>query len=685
VRAIFPFGRGAAQPASANGNAKRPVAYEDDAELVARATARLVPARPPGISVVIPVFGKWSVTRRCLESLLVCDVDLPIQVIVVDDASPDDSTARAAAIPGIDVVRNAVNAGFVDSCNRGALLARGEYILFLNNDTELHPGALSALGGRVQTDPKIGIVGSKLVYPDGRLQEAGGIVWSDAGGWNYGRYDSPRRPEYNFVRDVDYVSGASLLVRSSLFRAIGGFDVRYAPGYYEDADLCFEARARGFRVVYEPESVVTHHEGVSSGTDTERGMKRFQALNRPKFFMKWSAVLGAEHLASDPANVRRAARARGRPARGILIVDTYVPFYDREAGSKRLRELIDGFVAAGERIVYLPDNLAAIEPYSRELQQMGVELLYYSEGDPRRWKELLLDALPTVDVAWICRPELCRKYLPAIRQHSAIPVLYDTIDLHHLRLRRQAELEGSDAVESQRLETLELTCARAADGTVVVTESEAAVLRAAGIETVAVVPTIHDVAQCPRRPFESTAGIIFIGGYNHTPNVDAVQWLIADIMPLVWARIPDVQVTLLGAHPPPAVLELAGPRVAVPGYVREVEPYFIGARIFVAPLRYGAGIKGKVGQALAYRVPTVTTPVGAEGFGLTDGRDVLIAEGARAFASAIVSLYGDADLWTRIASRCAEPLEAFSRERVVAQALDLIERVGARRPGAVST
>lgn len=662
-------GRGAESQAPRIGNGS----------LAAACRERLVGVSEPTVAVVIPVFNKWGVTRRCLESLVRCDPNIALQVIVVDDASSDETAASVAALPGIDLVRSGVNAGFVGSCNRGALLCRAPYLLFLNNDTEVTENSLGALVQRMESDARIGIVGSKLVYPDGRLQEAGGIIWSDGGGWNYGRTDSPLRPEYNFARDADYVSGASLMVRTDLFASLGGFDRRYAPGYYEDADLCFAVRALGCRVVYEPRSVVTHYEGLSSGTNLTAGMKRFQVVNQRAFRAKWGDVLDASYAAPDPDGVRRAARARGETHGAILVVDSYVPMYDREAGSKRLRHLIDGFTSAGRRVVFLPDNIAALEPYTGELQEAGVEVLYYSEGDPRRWRELLLDALSTVDAAWVCRPELCRKYLPVIRAHSDVPILYDTIDLHHLRLRRRAELERTDDAESRRLEELELMCARAADATVVVTEAEAQVLRSAGIAPVVVVPTIHDVEVCAPREFDETDGIIFIGGYNHAPNVDAVRWLVHEIMPVVWEQLPEVCVTLLGANPPDTVLALAGPRVFVPGYVRDVEPYFLAARMFVAPLRYGAGINGKVGHALAYGVPTVTTSVGAAGFGLSDGDDALIADEVGPFAAAMVALYEDRALWSRICARSADPLAAFSSERVVGAALETIDRLVAQR------
>lgn len=649
--------------------------------LEARSAARFGAVAEPLVTVIVPVFNKWSVTRRALDSLVSCDLDIALQVVVVDDASSDATPAALGRIPGIDVVRNGCNAGFVDACNRGALLARGRFLLFLNNDTEVRDDSVRALVRRVESDESIGIVGSKLVYPDGRLQEAGGIIWSDASGWNYGRLDSPDRPEYNFIRDVDYVSGASLLVRAELFRAIGGFDRRYAPAYYEDVDLCFEARARGYRVVYEPRSVVIHYEGISSGTDVSTGVKRFQAVNKPTFLAKWADVLAQEHRPPDPADVRVAARSRGRSTGAILVVDSYVPLYDKEAGSNRLRHLIEGFIDAGKRVVFLPDNIAAIQPYTAEMQARGVEVLYHSDGDPRRSMALLADALPTVELTWVCRPDLCAKYLPTIRALSSIPILYDTIDLHFLRLRRQAEVEGSSDDTSWRTtEELELTCGRAADGTVVVSASEADVLRAAGIGPIAVVPTIHDLEPAVDRPFVASEGLLFIGGYNHVPNIDAARWLVRDIMPAVWAVLPEIHLTLLGANPPPSVLALASEHVTVPGYVRDVDPYFRAARIFVAPVRYGAGVKGKIGHALSYKLPTITTSIGSEGFDFEHGTTALIADDAEAFAASIVALHGDPVLWQRLATGAAEALKPFSRERVVRSALDFIDDVTTSRP-----
>jgi GT2 family glycosyltransferase len=253
------------------------------------------PVAAPLVSIVIPAHNQWPMTHACLYSILRHSAGVPYEVIVADDCSDDETRTMEERLQTIRVVRNEVNLHFLRSCNRAAAVATGTYLLLLNNDTCVQPGWLEALVATAEADPTVGIVGAKLLFADGRLQEAGGIVWRDAAPWNYGRWDDPEKPRYNRVRDADYVSGACLLIRRELWQKIGGFDERYAPAYYEDTDLAFEVRRRGYRVVYQPAAVVVHYEGASCGRDPERGTKRYQKMNEQKFFDKWHEVLQREH------------------------------------------------------------------------------------------------------------------------------------------------------------------------------------------------------------------------------------------------------------------------------------------------------------------------------------------------------------------------------------------------------
>jgi len=208
-----------------------------------------------------------------------------------------------------------------------------------------------------------------------------------------------------------------------------------------------------------------------------------------------------------------------------------------------------------------------------------------------------------------------------------------------------------------------------------VSEPDRDVLADRGIANVAVIPTIHTARSAETRTFGERKGILFIGGYNHTPNVDAVKWLCSDIMPLVWERLPDVKLTLLGSGPSQEVQDLASDRVSVPGYLRDVSPYFEQSRVFVAPIRFGAGLKGKIGQSLEFGLPVVTTPIGAEGFPLRSGENCLLAADAREFADAVIRLYSDEQTWSSFARASAEALREFGDEAVAVRIAQMLENL----------
>ncbi|CAN5223216.1 hypothetical protein BH11PLA2_BH11PLA2_17600 [soil metagenome] len=215
---------------------------------------------------------------------------------MVNDASTDETGKQldtlAATEPRLKVLHNAVNAGFVDSCNRGAAAATGEYLLFLNNDTVPLPGWLPPLLRTFELFADCGVAGGKLLFPDGRLQEAGGIIFADASAAHFGRNEpNASLPLFSYVRPVDYCSGALMLTPRQLFQDLGGFDPDFRPGYYEDTDYCFRVRQSGRNVYYQPEAVVVHLEGGTAGTDPGQGMKQYQALNLRRFQAKHAAAL----------------------------------------------------------------------------------------------------------------------------------------------------------------------------------------------------------------------------------------------------------------------------------------------------------------------------------------------------------------------------------------------------------
>lgn len=618
----------------------------------------LPPQDKPLVSVIIPVYNQFRFTHHCLAAL---GRDLggpPFEAVVVDDGSEDDSRRLLCAYPGVRLVLNAQNLGFIASCNRGAAEARGGYLVFLNNDTQVQPGWLDALIGTFEERPDAGLVGSRLIYPDGRQQEAGAILAADGSAWNYGHLDDPYKPQYSYLREADYCSGAALAIPRALFERLGGFDEHFAPAYYEDADLAMRVRAAGYRVYYQPAARVVHFEGVSAGTDrgpVVTGMKRYQAINREKFLARWGAEIADWGVRGEDLEHAKERWVRRR----ALVVDNYMPTPDRESGSLRLVNLFQILQGQGYKVTFGAANLEAPEPYLSELQAKGVECLY--RPYVRSLKRYLATQGALYDLVILSRADAAAAVMPHARRYCPnARILYDTVDLHFLREQRLAELTGHRATRrlAEQRRRQELGLIDAADDTLVVSEAELRLLQAerprARLHLVSNIHRIHGSVA----PFEQRRDILFIGAFAHPPNADAVRWLAREILPRVWAERPELHCHVIGADPPADIRALAGPGLTLHGYVPDVAPYFNGCRLSVAPLRYGAGVKGKVNQSLAYGLPVVVTTQAAEGMHLVDGESALIADEPAEFAAAIVRLYRDPVLWARLSAGGLAVMEA---------------------------
>ncbi|TZF86015.1 glycosyltransferase (plasmid) [Pedobacter sp. BS3] len=359
----------------------------------------------------------------------------------------------------------------------------------------------------------------------------------------------------------------------------------------------------------------------------------------------------------------------------ILIIEDNLPAYDKSSGAQRLFELIKLFTSLNLQVIYLPDDGQLTEPYYTELQSMGVISILHRPNRKAMLRQLK-NSLSIIDYAWISRPSLNKKYRPVICKNKNIRLIFDTVDLHYIRMLRQAEQQQDEKLRKGALKTKlqELDIARKSDATITVTHTEKNILEEQGIRNVYVIPNIHTpkIVQ-PVLSFGERQGILFIGGYKHQPNVDAALWLVQEIMPLVWQHQKNIPLYLLGSYPPPEVNALASEQVFVPGYLPNVSSYFKESRVFVAPLRYGAGMKGKIGQGLEYGLPTVSTTIGAEGMNLIHDQNVLIADDVKDFADAIIRLYNDEPLWNTIHAATGEAISAYSPEKVKQQLEQLFE------------
>jgi GT2 family glycosyltransferase len=622
------------------------------------APAVALPPAPsePAASIVVPVYNQWEYTEACLRALAEhTDPErTPYEVILADDGSTDETAEAARAVANLRIATGE-NVGFLRNVNRGAALARGRHIVLLNNDTQVQPGWLDALLEGFVLRPDAAVVGAKLIYADGVLQEAGGVIWRDGSGMNYGRgAPDPLRPEFSYLRETDYISGAALLIDGAFWRRRGGFDERFAPAYYEDTDLCFAARAEGRSVIFHPGALVAHFEGRSHGVDITTGVKAHQAINRGVFERKWRAELQRDH--GDGTTLWRAReRARRRPV--VALCDWEPPEYDRHAGGRYVWDYVTAMARNGYVVKLLASHLSDERQIgiAAELRRLGIEVhLPPRFLDAWNWSAWLADHAAELQAVILSRPRIADMHLDACRS-AGIPALYMCHDLHGLRMRREAKAKD-DAILLQdaiKMEAHERSIIERSAFAFTPSTCEAEHIRKAyGVETVGVLPL--GVLREPPRPRDAPpegADVLFVGGMAHGPNPDAVEWFLDRVWPRVAEARADARFLVIGADAPDDLLERADPRVEFRGAVSDAElvEAYRTARVAVAPLRFGAGVKGKTIEAMRHGAPLVGTRIAAEGL---DGVESVLepTDGADAFADRILALMADDALWSKVSA-----------------------------------
>ena len=630
--------------------------------------------KKPVVSVIVPAYNKFAMTYHCIASVALAFNKTSYEVILADDCSEDETTKAETIIANLQISRNKENLRFLRSCNAATAKARGKYIVFLNNDTEVSSYWLDELIAQHEKDESVGLTGSKLLNADGTLQEAGGIIWGNGEPWNVGRNQSPYAPEWNYVREVDYVTGAAMCVRKDVWEKVGKFSEEFVPCYYEDADLAMKVADAGYKVLYVPHSEVIHLEGRSHGTDITQGLKKYQKINEATFRRKWFNVF--KHYPKPDLQKLLVEKDRKAEQR-ILVIDYATPMMGVDAGSYAAVQEIKLMVALGFKVTFVPENLAPMGKYTKVLQNMGVEVLlspfYYS------LQHILDTRLDEMDAVYITRYDVASKYIEAIKEKHK-PIVFNNADLHFLREIRAAIAAKDQTLMDTAVITrgVELEVCRNVDAVLTYNTTEHAVIASHNLyqDNLHVTPWVLDTK--PSGPgFEERKGVAFLGGYNHKPNVEAVEFMVKQVMPRLLAERPDITFYIYGSKMPEAFEEYASENVVVKGFAETLDGVYHDHRIFIAPLLSGAGIKGKVLDAMAYATPTVLTDVAAEGTGLTNGLNTLIANDSEEWIEAIIKLYDDKKLWNRFAENSrllAE--ENFSFEHGVKQFRKIFESVG---------
>jgi len=624
------------------------------------------PPESPEVSVLLVLYNRAELTLQCLESLR-RSRGVELEIIVVDNRSEDRTRELLDRIEGARILRNDDNVGFTRATNQAAAAARGDYLLLLNNDTEVFPASIRAALDRLRATPDAGAVGGRVIGLDGRLQEAGSIVWRDGSTEGYGRGDDPHSGAYLFPREVDYCSGVFLLTRRSTFEELGGLDLAFTPAYYEESDYCFRLRRRGLRVLYEPYAALLHF-GSASLPD-ESHVNRMLARNRPVFLERHRDELATAwepdvaHL--FPASTRQ--RFRGR----VLLLDDHVPLERLGGGSPRLQEILHALAELGYFVTFfatnpIPTDRRAIH---RELPETNLEIIDHL-GRPG-FADFWRGRRDFYDWLIVSRPHNFRELLasgfePACERAR---VVYDAEAVVARRRELQLAVLGEAPAESHMTLAEEIALARAAPEVWAVSAAEGEVL-ASPSQRLTIVA--HAAKGEPgQRPFAERRGILFVGRLDEewNPNVDALRWFLEQVHPRMAERLGAFEMSVVGE---PGVADLPRPAgVRFLGRVEDLAPIYDRHRIFVAPTRFAAGIPHKVTGAATHGLPVVATSLLARQLGWRHGVEIMDGGDGdpERFAAQAVELYTDGETWHAIRANALLRVEREHSRKALKEAL----------------
>lgn len=640
----------------------------------------------PKVSIIIPVYNQIRYTLNCLYTIDQFDRDIQKEIIIINDKSTDHTLEYLKKINGITVIDNPENLGFLRNVNKGIHAAKGEYVYLLNNDVEVQENYLSSLLNVFSNKDNVGAVGSKMIFADNTLQEAGCLIFENTEIVNLGRCEAIDTPKYNFLRKVDYCSGCSLL-----FKRVDGsgnlnlLDEAFLPAYYEETDLCQRLKyEQGLDIYYQPGSEIIHFENISY-TGKNNGKELLLQKNREIFMSRWNQYFTNTRFL-DKGNTNNLNAFYKKP--NVLILEELIPKPDKDSGSRRFLEIIKILQKNQHKIILAVKQLNEEDDvYVNFFRGIGVEVCKdFVNAQDRivKVKDQVHEALQFVDIVWIFRPTGFDFWYKMIQGKLAgQKIIYDMVDLHYLRMERENEYIAITKDRKKEMEFFretEYAAMKTADVVVSISDEEKRIVSGQGIqnEKIFTVSNIHEPVKTQEVAYSQREGLLFIGGFYHMPNMDAVKFLYENIMPLVWAKDASIKINILGPDFPEEIKQqYNSDRFCILGYQKSVDYWFENSRIFVAPLRYGAGVKGKIGQALEFSLPVVTTEIGAEGMGLVDGVSALVSgNNAEYFADKILELYHNEKLWNALHQNSTQPLEKFSVKQQEQNIKSMFEYLG---------
>lgn len=668
-----------------------PRAEIDSGEMLRRAITELrarltpfdlaIPDRPEA-TLVIPAQADADTLHRCLLALREAGADRRADIVLLDLATGGGHAAALmpSLVRNVQLLSPKAGGGLAECLEELARSARGELIGLIDPGVTVAPGWLDEMVATMAREPQAGLVAGKLVGADGLVRHAGLLSGADGLPHIIGLHDDASLPEFGFLREVDGVGALAFVVRRALLGQPDGLQPParrpVSPSAFSghDAgcivlDLCLRLRMAGHAVMVQPQALATCSDQMElSG--------RIADLTGP---------------ADDAAQLRQIWFETGRapaPVRFVghaLVIDNDMPRPDRDAGSVAALEQMQLLRRLGYRVSFAPAASGRKhDPAADQLQAQGIELV----GTPHfaSITDYLASHGRKLSLVQIYRHMNAAMFIDRVREMAPqARLVFSPADLHHVREMRHATVAGlpRSAAAARETREQELLCVRHADATILTSDYEMSLL-APEVEPgrLRLLRWITRPVPSPRG-FTERSGLCFVGNYRHGPNVDGMLWFVECVMPRLRARRPGLILHIAGSEMTDEIRALAAPDVKVHGWVEDLTEMLAQVRLSVAPLRFGAGFKGKVAMSLAHGVPVVGTTIAMEGTGLLDGQGVVIADDAEAFADHVLRLHDDADWWECLSAtgidRCTalySPEAALNVYRDMLQDFGLPARVG---------
>ena len=630
----------------------------------------------PKVTVILILYNKAELTLRCVRSLAKLKGE-PFNLVIIDNASTDETQKLLKRIEGATIVKNSVNEGFLKACNQAAKLVTTEHILFLNNDTTLNPGSIK-VGVEVLNDELVGAVGGRVILPDGTLQEAGNILWNDGTCVGFGRGLPQDADVCMHQRSVDYCSGVFLMTRADLFREIGGFDDIFAPAYYEETDYCAQIQSRGLKIIYDPRISLTHVEFGSS----DRPTSAFDLMerNRERFLEKNSKLLSTKAppgTAPHLVNTLRCGKLRW------LFLDDRVALPHIGAGYPRMNRIIHLVEGLGDFDITVACTEHFIGDWHQIRQSIPIGIEVLNLTDSTRREQFIKQRLGEFDVVWISRPSnmdhIAKTVPPECLAERKYVLIYDSEAIFADRAIAEAETFSLSTEFAKNLRKVELANGALADIIVAVCDSDAEQWRKQTRRPVIVVGHDAPVMAGPKN-FTERKDILFVGSLHGmmSPNVDSLFWFMGQVMPILQRKLPDITLRAIGYIDGGLKAQIGSGRrnFELVGSVQDFRPYLTRHRLVVVPTRFAAGIPQKVFDAAVTGIPTVCSPLIASQMGWRDEVETLVGDirDPEHFAEQCFRLYTDETLWNHVYQQSLESMRVYARKHTIEKGVQQVKK-----------